>query len=158
MLCYYQIILKILFGDDFWYKSTNLHKIDRQKMSFKLEGIKPELWKTLCLCSYHDKLSFDNDNWCQNGPILAELYYDQIIVITLICFFSAKKKYVRKIDIHRVILKLGGTQPNRYHPILLFFRQYTIILQQHYYMKLFYYNTIAKVLFGLFLIQKHKCT
>ena len=49
MLCYFQIIVRILFGDDFPNKNMISSKIDRQRASFKIEGMQPEGWKTLFL-------------------------------------------------------------------------------------------------------------
>ena len=45
------IIVIILFVDAFPTKHI-LHKIDRQRVSFKWRGMQPEGWKALFYCSY----------------------------------------------------------------------------------------------------------
>ena len=43
MMCYCQIRVNVLFGDGFPNKNQNfLRKVDKQRVSLKLQGIQPE--------------------------------------------------------------------------------------------------------------------
>ena len=57
--------MKMHFYDDWWHINTTLHKVDRQRVVFKLEGIQLEVCKTLWSnCSWDNKQSHGpNNNW-----------------------------------------------------------------------------------------------